>query len=306
MTGHAPVLIIGAGLGGLSAAATLSWRGIRPLLVERHGGTSQHPRARSVNFRSMELLRLMGLEEELVAAGGGCMQDFKIVIAESVTGREIKTIVPRGSFEVVPFSPARSSGAGQDRVEPILRRFAQEHGAEIRVATELVALRETEAGIEAVLRDRRSGKETSLTADYVVAADGNRSKVRNLLGIGLHGHGSLSHSMAIVFRCEGLPLSEHGMVLYYLQNPGFTGAYVSPEIGGKALCLLFRLYRRRLVGIADRDQIRHRCSFRSDSGTEARLRRVCRRRPVGVNVTAVRAHPIGAMNSCAFLVCLRK
>ncbi|SDR61527.1 aklavinone 12-hydroxylase [Rhizobiales bacterium GAS113] len=229
------VLIIGAGLAGLTAAATLAWRGLRPLLVERHASTSQHPRARSVNFRSMELLRLMGLEDELVAAGGNSMQDFKIVIAESVTGREIKTILPRGAWDTAPFSPARASGAGQDRIEPILRRYAEEHGAQIRVSTELVSLSEDEDGVEALIRDRLSGAEERIRADYVVAADGNRSLVRNLLGIGLNGQGTLSHNMAVVFSADDLPLSQQGMVLYYLQNPGFTGVYISPDLDGRAL-----------------------------------------------------------------------
>ena len=229
------VFVIGAGLAGLTASATLAWRGLRPLLIERHASTSQHPRARSINFRSMELLRLMGLEDELVAAGGGAMKDFKIVVAESVTGREVKTLLPRGSWEQAPFSPARASGAAQNKVEPILRRFAEAHGAKTRVSTELVSLDEREDGVEAPIRDRVSGAEERIRADYVIAADGNRSPTRHLLGIGLNGKGTLSHNIAVLFMADGLPHGEEGMVLYYLRNPGFTGAYVSPDTDGRAL-----------------------------------------------------------------------
>ena len=39
-----------------------------------------------------------------------------------------------------------------------------------------------------------------MRAKYVVAADGNRSPTRERLGIGMHGHGLLSHSITIYFR----------------------------------------------------------------------------------------------------------
>src|SRR5262249_16258864 len=72
-------------------------------------------------------------------------------------------------------------------------------------------------------------------ADYVVAADGNRSFVRQSLGTGLKGQGTLSHNIAVVFTAERLPKSERKMVLYYLRNPHFTGAYISPDLDGRAL-----------------------------------------------------------------------
>src|SRR5437868_2386829 len=86
-----PVLVVGSGLAGLTTAVMLSWRGVRPLLVERHPDTSKNPRARGVNFRTMELLRVAGLEPDLMAEGGA-MKDFSIIIAETVTGRELRTI----------------------------------------------------------------------------------------------------------------------------------------------------------------------------------------------------------------------
>jgi putative polyketide hydroxylase len=213
----------------------LAWRGVRPLLVERHADTSKNPRARGVNFRTMELLRVAGLEADLMAEGGD-MKDFSIIIAESVTGRELRTILPRGSWDTTALSPAQMSRAGQDRVEPILRRHAQALGADIRYSTELASLEQDEGGVTAIIRDLRTGVESRVRADYLVAADGNRSPVRQRLGIGLHGAGTLSHNMAIVFEADlEQTLQGRSLALYYLQNPDFTGAFINTTEPNRAL-----------------------------------------------------------------------
>ena len=223
-----PVLIVGGGLAGLTTAVMLAWRGVRPLLVERHADTSKNPRARGMNFRTMELLRVAGLESDLMAAGGD-LRDFAIVIAESVTGRELRTLLPRGSFDTSALSPAPMSHVGQDRAEPILRRHAEALGADIRYSTELTTFEQDQGGVTATIRDRRTGIESHVRADYLVAADGNRSRIREALGLGLHGAGSLSHNIAMVFEADGLEetLRDKAQALYYLQNPDFTGAFIN-------------------------------------------------------------------------------
>lgn len=227
-----PVLIVGAGLAGLTAAVLLGWRGIPTLLVERRAAASQHPRARSVNLRSMELLRVVpGLEEELRSASPLEMDDFGITIAESVTGRVFKTLLASRSFDSRRLSPAANCIAGQDRVEPILLRYAEKLGAEIRRGTELVLFTEDEEGIEALLRDRVSGTTTVVGTEYMIAADGNRSPVRQTLGIGVEGRGTLSHNISILFQAAALGevLKRRGFALYYLQNKDFTGVFVSTD-----------------------------------------------------------------------------
>ncbi|MBX9703657.1 MAG: FAD-dependent oxidoreductase, partial [Silvanigrellaceae bacterium] len=57
-----PVLIVGAGPVGLCMALGLARAGIECLLVEKHPTTTNHPKARGVNIRSMEIFRLWGLE----------------------------------------------------------------------------------------------------------------------------------------------------------------------------------------------------------------------------------------------------
>ncbi len=235
-TREVPVLIVGSGLSGLTAAVMLSWRGVPVLLVERHAGTLKNPRARGVNLRSMELLRVAGLEPDLVAAGGHSFEDFTIHIAETVTGRELQTLIPRGAaragseFDQSGLSPARPSMVGQDRVEPILRRHAEALGAELRYSTELVSVEQDSQGVTARVRDLTSGEEQVVRAQYLLAADGHRSRIREWLGVGAQGYGTLSHNVAVVFEgnIEAL-IGEGRFALYYLQNPRFTGVFVNGD-----------------------------------------------------------------------------
>jgi putative polyketide hydroxylase len=228
---HVPVLIVGAGLAGLSAATLLAWHGVRCLLVERRASTARHPRARGIKPRSLELLRqIPGLEADLAEAGRGGTNDLTIAIAESVTGREFRTLMTPADMNMQALSPAVLCTAGQDRVEPILLRHAHGLGAEIQFSTELAGFTQDASGVRATLLDAGTRQTRVVTADYLIAGDGNRSPTRRALGIGVHGHGAMSHNMSILFEADlsGV-LRGRGFVLYYLQNPDFTGVFVSTD-----------------------------------------------------------------------------
>lgn len=264
---HTSVLVVGGGLSGLTTAVMLATRGIPCLLVERHAGVARHPRARSVNVRTMELMRSVGLEAPLVAAGDDRFADFSIVIAESVTGRVHRTLLQPGQFDTRAVSPAPHSAAGQDRVEAILKRTAEERGADVRYATELVDLRQDGEGWTAVIRDLGSGIEQTVAAPYVVAADGGCSSLRQRLGIRVSGHGTLSHNIGVVFEsAAGLPTAGRGLALFYLQNPGFTGAYVTTDEPNRALISVE--YDPRVQDVADFDEARCAALVRAAVGID--------------------------------------
>src|SRR5947208_3466974 len=84
-----PVLIVGGGPVGLTASLFLTQYGIPSLLVERHASTSIHPRARGFNFRTMELFRELGLEEQIRAAGSGLANNRGFLIVETLAGAEL-------------------------------------------------------------------------------------------------------------------------------------------------------------------------------------------------------------------------
>ncbi|MFG3496454.1 aklavinone 12-hydroxylase RdmE [Streptomyces sp. NPDC047928] len=225
------VLVVGGGLGGLSAAMFLAQRGVRVLLVERHPGTSVYPKAAGQNPRTMELMRIGGIADEVRAAADirGPRGDFSIKIAETVGGRVLHTFAE--SFDELVGATERCTPmpwalAAQDRVEPILRARAEKYGADVRFATELVSFEQDGSGVTAVLRDTGGGAAYPVRARYLVAADGPRSAIRERLGITRHGHGSLAHFMGVIFDADlsaVLPPGSTGW--YYLRNPAFTATF---------------------------------------------------------------------------------
>src|SRR5215468_10303708 len=248
-----PVLIVGGSLVGLSAALFLRWHGVGVLAVERHAGTAINARAGHFHLRTVEILRSAGLEdavrrksEEQYPPDGG------INNVESLAGREIANYFPNLNAGVDEFSPTVRLFINQDALEPILRVRAEELGARLRYGTDCVSLEQDADGVTVVIRDLASGTESSVRAKYVVAADGNRSPTRQLLGIGMHGHGLLSHSITIYFRAEadlGLLLRDRNQGVHYVTNPLLRGFFRLDRSGNAGFLVV------NLVGDISRPEI---------------------------------------------------
>jgi 2-polyprenyl-6-methoxyphenol hydroxylase-like FAD-dependent oxidoreductase len=227
--GHTPVLIVGAGYAGLTAALLLAWRGVPCTLVERHESVSPRPKAHGINRRSMEVLRVVeGLEADLFKASRAAPEDAAIIIAETVTGREILRLLEPGAPRPALLSPVDICHIGQNRVERTLLRYVRGLGVDVRFSTNVQRLTLESNYVTASLRDAMSGEESTLMADYIVAADGASSSIRSALGIDMIGNEAVSHAVSILFKADlSTPMRGRGTVLYYLRNPAFVGAFVS-------------------------------------------------------------------------------
>ena len=218
-----PVLIAGAGLAGLSTAVFLGMHGTPAVVVERHASTSTHPKARGQQAHTMEVLRLVGLEQAFVDASPKS-RGFAIRIAASASGPVFREILHDTFVPLEHLTPAGSADASQESAERLLAERARELGADLRFSTELVRFHQDAEGVTAVLRDLRTGEESTVVADYLVGADGHRSPVRTALGIGTHGNGSLGHNIHWMIRADLSHLAGEEQVLYYLQNPELSGS----------------------------------------------------------------------------------
>ncbi|MFJ3278888.1 FAD-dependent oxidoreductase [Streptomyces halstedii] len=223
-----PVLIVGGSLVGLSTSLFLSRLGVRHLLVEKHAGTSTHPRGRGNNVRTMELFRTAGAESLIRDAASVLADNHGILQAASLTGDDqewlFKEIDPGGGL--ARFSPSGWCLCSQNDLEPVLVDHARAQGSDLRFSAELLNFDQDTDGVTAVVKDRETGEHTTVRADYLVAADGPRSPIREQLRIGQTGPGDLFHNVSITFRSRDLAavVGERRFIVCYLTNPDADGA----------------------------------------------------------------------------------
>ncbi|MGW7367591.1 FAD-dependent monooxygenase [Streptomyces sp. NPDC054841] len=222
-----PVLIVGGSLVGLSTSLFLGRIGVGHMLVERHAGTSRHPRGRGNNVRTMELFRVAGAEQHIHDAASVLAKNHGILQAPSLIGDDewlFKEIDPGGGL--ARFSPSSWCVCSQNDLEPVLLDCARKLGGDLRYSTELLSFEQDPHGVTAVVQSRETGRRSTVRADYLVAADGPRSPVREQLGIGRTGQGDLFHNVSITFRSRALAdvVGDRRFIVCYLTDPEADGA----------------------------------------------------------------------------------
>lgn len=199
MASRVPVLIVGAGAAGLAASALLAKYGVRSTLIEKRREVFIYPKARNLSFRSLEILRGLGLSEQVHA------------VADGVSGMVVKPTLnsadqaPAMDIDAIfapfvglsPEPPAQY--CPQSKLEPMLLADIRRRGSEVRYGTELVSLEQDDTGVTVVVRECDSRGAETIRADYLVAADGVHSPIREALGVTTSGYGALPIFVVFVY-----------------------------------------------------------------------------------------------------------
>ncbi|MFD5054673.1 FAD-dependent oxidoreductase [Streptomyces tendae] len=227
-THRVPVLVVGGSLVGLSTSVFLGRLGVRHTLVERHAGTSIHPRGRGNNVRTMEIFRVAGTEPDIRRAAATLADNHGILQTPTLVGDAgewlFKQIDPGGGL--ARFSPSSWCLCSQNDLEPELLTHAVSLGGDLRFGTELLSFEADTEGVTAIVKSRETGEHTTIRADYLVAADGPRSPVREQLGIGQSGPGDLFHNVSVTFRSRRLAdvVGDRRFIVCYLTEENADGA----------------------------------------------------------------------------------
>ena len=208
------VLVIGGGPVGLSLAGDLGWRGVRTMLVEKTDGAIIQPKMDGVNVRTMEFCRRWGLTDNIRHCGYPKDYPQDMVFLTSFDGYELgreEFATPSGGAEErrTSTSPEARFRCPQNMFDPILRDFAaSQPGVRLAYESTLESFIDHESHVTARIM-QKSGV-VNVRAKYLVGCDGATSTVRQQMGIGMSGLGTLTYTTNVLFRCPGL--SGHGNV----------------------------------------------------------------------------------------------
>ncbi|MEW2396023.1 FAD-dependent monooxygenase [Streptomyces sp. NPDC046862] len=227
-TTSVPVLIVGGSLVGLSTSVFLGRLGIEHMLVERHAGTSMHPRGRGNNVRTMEIFRTAGLEPRIRQAAAALAGNEGVLQVSTLSGQQRRWIIRdiSAGMDISQVSSSNWCLCSQNDLEPVLLAHARGQGGDIRFGTEMLSFTQDQDGVRAEMRHRDTGETYTVNADFLVAADGPRSPVRKSLEIGQSGPGELFHNVSVTFRSKKLKdcLGEKRFVVCYITDPQGEGA----------------------------------------------------------------------------------
>ena len=214
LPGRTEVLVVGAGPVGLAVAASLAGHGHDVTLVDRQATGANTSRAAVVHARTLEMLERIGVSKRLAGLGIQASQF-------SIRDRDRELVPVR--FDRLPTEYPYTLMVLQNITEQVLLDRLEELGGRVHRPYVATGVSQTADSAEVTLD---SGD--TIKAQYVVAADGMNSTIRDVAGLGSDGNDALSLSFALAdVRVEGgLPPDQ---VLLFFSKPGMLVVAPLPD-----------------------------------------------------------------------------
>ena len=212
------------------SAISLAKAGIECLVVEKRLSRLSAPKAHAVNARTLEICERLGVSaDEIRRAGASVADGGQVHFVDTLSGAHFGSLpYERQDDGVRAFTPWPLVNIPQPKFEDFLSRTLEDQtDAALMRGFAVESLTQNDDLVQTTLSQTDSGELMRIQSDYVIAADGANSTIRDLLDIGLTGPEGLAHNMMIHFDADLTELTkQHPGLLYFCLSPEASGAFI--------------------------------------------------------------------------------
>lgn len=227
-----PVLIVGGGPVGLTAATLLGRLGTASRIVERRAETQPAPAAHAVNARTFEICRQAGVDMAALAAVSRSPMDAGWTRwVTTLAGDELGCLpYERQGDDVLAVTPTPLRNLSQNHFEPVLIDAVRTMpGSELCWRHEWQSARQDGDGVVSSIA--ADGETYEVRSRWLLACDGAGSRVRKWLGTEPVGPARMQSFIMIHFEANLRPLvADRPGVLFWITDPAGPGALVAHDI----------------------------------------------------------------------------
>jgi 3-(3-hydroxy-phenyl)propionate hydroxylase len=174
---HVSVAVVGGGPTGISAATLLAQYGIDTLVLDRWPQVYPQPRAVHLDDEVYRILARLGVADAFAAITRPAMGLRLVDRHQSVLAEFRRDTTP--TCNGFPAANMFDQPALEELLRDNLTRLPK---VRLRGETDVFAVTGGADGVELSVRDRVTGGESRITADYVLGCDGANSTVRSAIG----------------------------------------------------------------------------------------------------------------------------
>lgn len=226
-----PVLIVGAGPTGLTAALALAQAGVRSIVVEKRLKPGKHPRAHEISGRTLEILESLGAsftELQREASPHDCASRilFARTVAEEIGRIDLNQVGIQRKYLGQAAAGAPYLNLSQTELEKILQRRARSHPRiTLLTGREWVSLEQDAHGVRS--RIRHNGVAETIHSEYLLSCDGAGGALRDFLGVGMDGPGYLQDFVNAYFTDDLSAMLPAPAKLCFILRPDAAGVLIA-------------------------------------------------------------------------------